>query len=947
MIACRSCSADNPDESKFCSECGAALSDEYAPTEVPVSSGESSLLSSSSDSHHGRFLPGTKIADRYRIVSLVGKGGMGEVYRADDLKLGHTVALKFLPKELADDPQRLEYFHSEVRLTRQISHPNVCRVYDIGEADGQLFLSMEYIDGEDLRVLLRRIGKLPQDKGIQIAQQLCAGLAAAHEKGVLHRDLKPANIMLDGRGQVRITDFGLAKLAEEGTAGEIAGTPAYMAPEQLTRGEATIQSDLYSLGLVLYELFTGEAARKAGTVPELIRANEESSLSQTLELPGDIDPAVQRAISRCLEREPHERPISANAVAASLPGGDPLAAALAAGETPSPELVAAAGESGLLSLRAASIYLGIVLVGLALLVPLKGAKSPAHGLRDSAEVFAGEARKVLAELGHGPAENAPRYETYQFVLSEDEATEKREILEFWYRCSPNRIFRQVAPDDFFNLRSLVTPTNPPPVTEGMASLLFNREQALRELYVVPPLERENAQRLSDIADEKLLTHELSEIRDIFDKAGLTLTERGALTLLSAADAGHRESVVRPPFPVDEFFVFPPDDVQFQQTEEDNARPSIARVELGRAEGQVVYFKAVQPAITRPSLSPWRTAPPPPLSWPDFWDSWKSYREEQSKPQSERDKTAAAEYYKQAQGILIGIIKGWLDNLAWTISLLFLPLTMVLAWRNTVLGRSDRRTAWRVAVFIFCVVLLGDRLNCGLTLEMFRSSLQLSAGVAFQLGIYYLALEPIIRKFWPGILTVWSRAMTGRWHDPSLGQSLLIGAMAGTLLQVLYGILVGSSMEFHGLALSGNMGILAVVMQLIRFVSGWGLYVTFVLVLCRMAARRNWPAAVLAAAALIGFWHFKVLSEPQAFTIVVIVYYATLMSFLIRFGFVATLSFLFCHHLLAWMPFTNDLQGPDLAPTILAVVIVLLIAGYGYYTSVGGRPAFEKAMAGRG
>jgi hypothetical protein len=155
------------------------------------------------------------------------------------------------------------------------------------------------------------------------------------------------------------------------------------------------------------------------------------------------------------------------------------------------------------------------------------------------------------------------------------------------------------------------------------------------------------------------------------------------------------------------------------------------------------------------------------------------------------------------------------------------------------------------------------------------------------------------------------------------------------------------MEFHGLALSGNMGILAVVMQLIRFVSGWGLYVTFVLVLCRMAARRNWPAAVLAAAALIGFWHFKVLSEPQAFTIVVIVYYATLMSFLIRFGFVATLSFLFCHHLLAWMPFTNDLQGPDLAPTILAVVIVLLIAGYGYYTSVGGRPAFEKAMAGRG
>ena len=156
---------------------------------------------------------------------------MGEVYRADDLKLGHTVALKFLPKDLADDPRRLQLFHDEVRLARQISHPNVCRVHDIGEVDGQHFLSMEYIDGEDLRGLLRRIGRLPKNKGIEIAQQLCMGLSAAHEKGVLHRDLKPANIMLDGRGQVRITDYGLARSVSDGSrAAEVAGTPAYMAP---------------------------------------------------------------------------------------------------------------------------------------------------------------------------------------------------------------------------------------------------------------------------------------------------------------------------------------------------------------------------------------------------------------------------------------------------------------------------------------------------------------------------------------------------------------------------------------------------------------------------------------------------------------------------------------------------------------------------------------------
>ena len=176
MVTCTSCSADNSDTSNFCSECGAALSPEIAATLPPQDrsvAAESSVDSSLTDSsHHGRFLPGTKVAERYRIVSLVGTGGMGEVYRADDLKLGHTVALKYLPKDFTQDPQRLDYFHSEVRLTRQISHPNVCRVYDIGEVDAQHFLSMEYIDGEDLKGLLRRIGRLPSHKGIEIAQWL-------------------------------------------------------------------------------------------------------------------------------------------------------------------------------------------------------------------------------------------------------------------------------------------------------------------------------------------------------------------------------------------------------------------------------------------------------------------------------------------------------------------------------------------------------------------------------------------------------------------------------------------------------------------------------------------------------------------------------------------------------------------------------------------------------
>jgi len=227
-------------------------------------SGKASTSGVSFDSiDDARFVPGTILADRYRIVGLLGKGGMGEVFRADDLKLGQPVALKFLPEHLLSDGAALARFHREVRVARQVSHKNVCRVYDIGEVDGRHFLSMEFIKGEELSSLLRRIGRLPQDKAVQIARQICAGLAAAHDVGFLHRDLKPANVMIDEHGNARILDFGLGGLTEEFGADEMrAGTPAYMSPEQIDAKEQTVRSDIYSLGLVLYELFTGKRALK-------------------------------------------------------------------------------------------------------------------------------------------------------------------------------------------------------------------------------------------------------------------------------------------------------------------------------------------------------------------------------------------------------------------------------------------------------------------------------------------------------------------------------------------------------------------------------------------------------------------------------------------------------------------------------------------------------------
>src|SRR5438093_824187 len=235
------------------------------------------------------FAPGSIIAGRYRLVALLGRGGMGEVYRAEDLTLDQPVALKFLPEGVASDPARLAQFHNELRIARQVSHKNVCRLYDLGEADGRRFLTMEYVDGEDLASLLRRIGRLPQDKAVEIARQLCAGLAAAHERGVLHRDLKPANVMIDGDGHVRITDFGLA-IAEGDAAAVHAGTPQYMAPEQLvedgspyeptgSRPRASVKTDIYALGLVLFAIFTGRRVFDATSLADLVQPHKSATLT--------------------------------------------------------------------------------------------------------------------------------------------------------------------------------------------------------------------------------------------------------------------------------------------------------------------------------------------------------------------------------------------------------------------------------------------------------------------------------------------------------------------------------------------------------------------------------------------------------------------------------------------------------------------------------------------
>jgi tetratricopeptide (TPR) repeat protein len=255
------------------------------------------------------FQPGTVFAGRYRIVTRIGRGGMGEVWRADDLVLETPVALKLIHQNSPDTRERII---DEARLSRQITHPAVCRVFDVGEAEGEIFLSMELVQGEDLAALLRRVGRLPSEKVLDIGRQLCAGLAAAHAQGVLHRDLKPANILVDQNGSVRIADFGIAVVADETRRDMLAGTPDYMAPEQLVpRATLSARTDLYALGLILYELATGRR-------PLRNRLSASTSLPRPSTVVPDVDPQLERVIMQAIEPDPRNRPASAAVMADNL-----------------------------------------------------------------------------------------------------------------------------------------------------------------------------------------------------------------------------------------------------------------------------------------------------------------------------------------------------------------------------------------------------------------------------------------------------------------------------------------------------------------------------------------------------------------------------------------------------------------------------------------------------
>jgi serine/threonine-protein kinase len=417
-----------------------------------------------------RFTPGTLILGRYRIINLLGRGGMGEVYRADDVKLGQQVALKFIPRNLLADPAMLRMLLAEVRIGREVSHPNVCRLYDVVEFDGDHFIAMQFVDGEDLASLLRRIGRLPVEKAIDIARDLAAGLAAAHERGVIHRDLKPANVMIDGRGRAHITDFGLAIVSGDPQRG-IAGTPVYMAPEQLSGEEVTTAADVYALGLIVWEMLTGKRMFEPGPITQIALAHNDPKPRLTSSV-RDLPPKIDALLMQCLDEDPLRRPQSSREVLAMLPGGDPLAAAVAAGETPSPELVAAAAKSGVVSAPVAFGGLALfiaMLLGVAVLTPRATIFSLTR-FRKPPAVLADRAEEIVHLCGI-TGEAADRSGTFI-----DRAYGDR--VAYLYR-------RSVAALNTRDLAFFVTSDNPPFDVPGMANVQITGDGRLLSFAAVP------------------------------------------------------------------------------------------------------------------------------------------------------------------------------------------------------------------------------------------------------------------------------------------------------------------------------------------------------------------------------------------------------------------------------------------------------------------------------
>ena len=300
-VNCPKCHFDNPEALKFCGECGTQL---FSPKDSHPEVTETLKTSAR------ELTTGSTFAGRYQVVEELGHGGMGRVYKVLDTRIGEKIALKLIRPEAVLDRKAVERFSNELKLARKIRHKNICQMFDLGEDQGTRYITMEYIHGEDLKQLIRKVGRLSPGQAIGVARQVCDGLEEAHKLGVVHRDLKPQNIMIDEDGNARIMDFGIARsLSGKGItgAGVMIGTPEYMSPEQVEGKETDQRSDIYSLGVILYEMATGRVPFEGDTPFTIGVKHKSEPPKDPRELNSQLPQDLSRLILRCLEKDKNAR----------------------------------------------------------------------------------------------------------------------------------------------------------------------------------------------------------------------------------------------------------------------------------------------------------------------------------------------------------------------------------------------------------------------------------------------------------------------------------------------------------------------------------------------------------------------------------------------------------------------------------------------------------------
>ena len=838
------------------------------------------------------FTPGAIVAGRYRLVALLGRGGMGEVYRADDLTLDQPVALKFLPAGVAGDDSRLAQFHNELRVARQVSHKNVVRLYDLGVSDGRRFLTMEYVDGEDLASLLRRIGRVPQDKALEFARQLCAGVSAAHERGVLHRDLKPANVMIDGDGEVRITDFGIATVG--GDAATTAGTPQYMAPEQLAGKPASIRTDIYALGLILFEIFTGRRAYDAKSLGDLKQLHDTGTVTTPSSIVRDLDPAIERVILRCLDKDADKRPGSALAVAVALPGGDPLAAALAAGETPSPAMLVAAGESEALSVGRGLSAVASVLICLTLLVAVSPRTTTAgrSPLDKPPAVLVDRAQQILVSLGYADpiADSAYGFSTHQaylsWIASSNARPDRWDVLRaglpsavnMWYRTSPRLLATTRS-------SQLVTPSDPPMAVSGMTGIVLDSTGRMVEFRAVPP----------QVSEDGGAADKPPAWRPLFDAAGLDMTTFAPVTP-----------------------EWSPHD--FADTRAAWEGPLTGRPEYRvRVEAAAYHGRPTSMFLLGPWSVPTRMAP------------------------------IARSISQIVLSALVSLIV-----ISLTVAALMLARFNLRAGRADRRGAACLALFVLVGNAVMFLIAAHHLPDVNAEMYLFTRTFGGALFDAAMLWIVYLALEPYVRRFWPDGILGWTRLLAGYLRDPRVGRDLLTGCVIGTamgLLEKANDIVPPLFGYASRMPAAQGIAVLGGVAPTLNFF--WdhiangivvALFLVLGYVLLRLILRRT-SLAVAAALILVA-----IVQAPNALTAetawwiaaidqAMIVVAATII--VVRYGLLVTAVTLPLINITANLPLTFALSHWSATTSNLTIAFVAGLTLFGFYASRAVQPLFGK------